>query len=67
MLFVKKKDGILKLCIDYRQLDKVTMKNKYSFTRIDDLFNQMKGDKVFFEDIFEFWISQRKDKGRRYS
>ena len=36
VLFVKKKDGTLRLCIDYRQLNKVTMKNKYPFPRIDD-------------------------------
>jgi hypothetical protein len=39
-LFVKKKDGTLCLCIDYRQLNKMTIKNKYPFPRIDDLFDQ---------------------------
>ncbi len=43
MLFVKKKDGTLRLCIDYQQLNKVTMKNKYLLLRIDDLFDQLKG------------------------
>ena len=47
VLFVKKKDGTLRLCIDYRQLNKVTVKNKYPFPRIDDIFNQMRGAKVF--------------------
>ena len=47
VLFVKKKDGTLRLCIDYRQLNKVTVKNKYSFPRMDDLFDQMRGAKVF--------------------
>ena len=47
VLFVKKKHGTLRLCIDYRQLNKATMKNKYHFPRIDDLFNQMRGAKVF--------------------
>ena len=47
VLFVKKKDGTLRLCIDYRQLNKVTMKNKYLLPRIDDLFDQMRGAKVF--------------------
>ena len=47
VLFVKKKDGTLKLCIDYRQLNKVTMKNKYPFPSINDLFDQMRGAKVF--------------------
>ena len=47
VLFVKKKDETLRLCIDCRQLNKVTMKNKYPFPRIDDLFYQMRGEKVF--------------------
>ena len=47
MLFVKKKDGTLPLCVDYRQLNKMTVKNKYSLTRIDDLFDQLKGASVF--------------------
>ena len=47
VLFVKNKDGTLRLCIDCRQLNKVTMKNKYPLLRIDDLFDQMKGAKVF--------------------
>ena len=47
VLFVKKKDGSLRLCIDYRQLNKVTIKNRYPLPRIDDLFDQIKGAKVF--------------------
>ena len=48
VLFVKKKDaGTLRLCIDYRQFNKATMKNKYPLPRIDDLFDQMRGAKVF--------------------
>ena len=47
VLFVKKKYDKLSLCIDYRQLNKVTVKNKYPFPRIDDLFDQMRGGKVF--------------------
>ena len=39
MLFVKKKDGTLRLCIDYRKLNRVTVKNKYHFPKIDDLFD----------------------------
>ena len=41
VLFVKKKDGTLRLCIDYRELDKVTVKNKYPLSRFDDLFDQL--------------------------
>eukprot|EP00253_Pinus_taeda_P016360 PITA_16360 len=47
MLIVKKKDGTLRLCIDYRQLNKVTIKNRYPFQRIDDLFDGLKGPIVF--------------------
>jgi hypothetical protein len=50
VLFVKKKDGTLRLCIDYRQLNKVTIKNKYPFPRIDDLFDQL-GDASIFSKI----------------
>ena len=39
MLFVNKKDGTLRLCIDYRKLNRVTVKNKYHLPRIDDLFD----------------------------
>ena len=39
MLFDKKKDGTLKLCVDYRQLNKMIVKNKYSLPKIDDLFD----------------------------
>jgi len=46
VLFVKKKDGTLRLCIDYRQLNKATVKNKYPLPRIDDLFDQLRGAKV---------------------
>ena len=44
---MKKKDGTRRLCIDYRKLSKVTMKNKYPLPQIDDLFDQMRGAKVF--------------------
>ena len=39
VLFVKKKDGTLQMCIDYRQINKVTVKNKYPLPRIEDLFD----------------------------
>jgi hypothetical protein len=47
ILFVKKKDGTLRLCIDFRQLNKATMKKKYPLPRIDDLFDQLRGEKIF--------------------
>ena len=47
VLFFNKKDGNLRMCIDYKKLNKVTVKNKYPFPRTCDLFNQMKGAKVF--------------------
>ena len=47
VLFVKKKDGTFQMCIDYRQINKVTVKNKYSLPRIKDLFYQLKGENVF--------------------
>lgn len=47
MLFVKKKDGSLRLCVDYRQLNQVTVKKKYPLPRIDELFDQLQGARVF--------------------
>ncbi|KAA0042137.1 DNA/RNA polymerases superfamily protein [Cucumis melo var. makuwa] len=47
VLFVKKIDGTLRLCIDYRQLNKVTIRNKYPLPRIDDLFDQLRGATLF--------------------
>ncbi|KAL5553282.1 hypothetical protein UlMin_040683 [Ulmus minor] len=47
VLFVKKKDGTLRMCIDYRELNKVTVKNRYPLPRIDDLFDQLKGATIF--------------------
>ena len=46
-LFAKKKDGGLRLCIDYRKLNAVTVKNKYPLPRIDDLFDQLRGARCF--------------------
>ena len=47
VLFVKKKDGSLRLCIDYRELNKVTICNQYPLPWIDDLFYQLQGVRVF--------------------
>jgi hypothetical protein len=49
VLFVKKKDGTLILCIDFRQFNKVTIKNKYPLPRIDDLFDQFKDANIFLK------------------
>jgi hypothetical protein len=46
-LFVDKKDGSRRICVDYRSLNEITMKNKYPLPRIEDLFDQMRGAKVF--------------------
>ena len=47
VIFVKKKDGTLRLCIDYRQLNKMTIKNNYPLPCIDDLFDKLRGATVF--------------------
>ncbi|XP_042012315.1 uncharacterized protein LOC121760756 [Salvia splendens] len=47
VLFVKKKDGTMRMCVDYRELSKLTLKNKYPLPRIDDLLDQLKGASVF--------------------
>ena len=47
MLLVKKKDGSSQLCVDYRKLNKLTIKNKYPLPRIDDLLDQLRGAVVF--------------------
>ena len=62
MLFVKKKDGTLRLCVDYRQLNKMTVKNKYLLPRIDDLFDQSKGASVFSKIDLRFEYHQLRIK-----
>nr|GEW65078.1 putative reverse transcriptase domain-containing protein [Tanacetum cinerariifolium] len=47
VLFVKKKDGSFQMCIDYRELNKLTVKNRYLLQRIDDLFDQLQGSSVY--------------------
>ena len=62
MLFVKKKDSTLQLCFDYRQLNKITMKNKYLLPRIDDLFYQLKDAGVLLKVDLRFGYHQSRIK-----
>jgi hypothetical protein len=47
VIFVEKKDGTQRMCVDYQLLNEVTVKNKYPLPRIEDLFDQVRGAKVF--------------------
>ncbi|GJV39227.1 hypothetical protein Tco_1417667 [Tanacetum coccineum] len=47
VLFVKKKDGSFRMCIDYQEFNKLTIKNHYPLPRIDDLLNQLQGSSVY--------------------
>jgi hypothetical protein len=63
VLFVKKKNNTLRLCIDYRQLNKVTIKNKYPFPRIDDMFDQLGGTSIFSKIYMKSGYHQVRIKG----
>jgi hypothetical protein len=60
VIFVEKKDGTQRMCVDYRLLNDVTIKNKYPFPCIDDLFDQMRGAKVFSKIDLCFGYHQMK-------
>ena len=53
MIFVLKKDGTQRLCMDYHALNEITIKNKYPLPRIDDIFDQLCGACVFSQIIFD--------------
>jgi hypothetical protein len=62
VLFVKKKDGTLRLCIEFRELNKVIVKNKYHFPRIDDLFDQLRSVHIFSKIDLRFGYHQVRTK-----
>ena len=49
MLFVKKKDGSFRMCIDYRELNNLTVRNRYPLPRISDLFDQLQGSTHYLD------------------
>ena len=66
VLFVKKKDGTLRMCIDYRKINKVTVKNKYMLLRIEDLFDQLREASVFSKidlrsGYYQLWVKEVDD------
>ncbi|GJX88494.1 putative reverse transcriptase domain-containing protein [Tanacetum coccineum] len=67
ILFVKKKDGSFWMCVDYRELNKLTMKNRYPLPRIDDLFDQLQGSSVYSKIDLRSKLSPASSMGRGYS
>ena len=65
-LFVKKKDGSLRMCIEYRKLNKVTIKNKYPLPRINDFFDQLQGASYFSKIDLRSGYHQIRVRGRIY-
>ena len=58
IIFIKKKDETMRLCIDYRQLNKMTIKNQYPLPCTDDLFDQLRGAMVFLKIYLRFGYHQ---------
>nr|GEW77277.1 putative reverse transcriptase domain-containing protein [Tanacetum cinerariifolium] len=63
VLFVKKKDRSCRMCIDYQELNKLTVENRYPLPRIDDLFDQLQGSNVYYKIDLRSDYHQRQIKG----
>ena len=66
ILFMNKKDGSIRMCIDYCQLNKITIKNKYPLPLIDDLFNQIQGASYFCKIDIRLGYNQLKVRGEDF-
>ncbi|GJZ82378.1 putative reverse transcriptase domain-containing protein [Tanacetum coccineum] len=67
VLFVKKKDGSFRMCIDYQELNKLIVKNRYPLPRIDDLFDQLQGTNIYLKMRFVDRLSPAESTGTRHS